>query len=112
MTNQSQIGKLATTQKTKNQWAIIERKKYNIATMIDLGLDDPNYRTGVSLEGVYLMPRSKRVIVETYSIWENTRTHGCVGTDYHIADGFEIAQLAESFNNQRLYELIPEAMDC
>ncbi|KKL87969.1 hypothetical protein LCGC14_1929370 [marine sediment metagenome] len=99
----------------KNQWIILEddsgeRKRYNLASMTKLGLSvrEGAWATGVSLEEVYLMPRSKRVILETYSIWEDQRTHGCVGIRYHIAGIDTIAQLADRTGNDQLMELVPE----
>jgi hypothetical protein len=52
--------------------------------------------TGVYREAIYIGPRSKRVVVETDSRWDNG--HGVsVGTRYHEADPNEIAQLAAAY---------------
>ena len=93
------------------QWVIIDDKRYNLASMKSLGLTDSNWGTGIKLEGIYLMPRSKRVIIHTYSIWENPRTHGVYGDRYHLADDTEIARLAEIFSSPKLMELVPIAED-
>lgn len=39
---------------------------------------------GVSLEGAWYGPRSKRLIVETYSIWQRGNSGECVGTEYAV----------------------------
>lgn len=77
----------------------------------NLELYDPNWGTGIQLEAVYLMPRAKRVIVQTYSIWENPRTHGHYGRSYQIADVHTIARLARQFGNPELMELLPVMAD-
>jgi|GEM_PF-3018042 len=52
--------------------------------------------TGVTLNGIYVGIRSKRVVVETYSIW--TKMDGSVeGTRYHEADGEEIIRLCTEY---------------
>jgi len=92
----------------KNQWIIINGKRYNLGAMTDLDIGDPDWGTGIKLKGVYLMPKSKKVIVHTYSIWENPRTHGCYGDRYHIASQEEVANLADIFGDERLLELVPQ----
>lgn len=103
---------------SKNQWIILEdengeRKRYNLASMTPLNISvrEGAWATGVSLEQVYLMPRSKRIILETYSIWEDRRTHGVVGRQYRIADTDTIARLAERTGDERLLELVPIGED-
>ncbi len=102
----------------KNQWIILEdengeRKRYNLASMTKLGITvrEGAWATGVSLEEVYLMPRSKKVILETYSIWEDRQTYGHIGTRYHVADGDTIARLADRAGDGRLLELVPVGED-
>jgi hypothetical protein len=102
----------------KNQWIILEdengeKKRYNLASMTRLGISirEDAWATGVSLEEVYLMPRSKKVILETYSIWEDRNTHGCVGTRYHVADPDTIARLADRSGDERLLNLVPVGQD-
>ncbi len=99
----------------KNRWIILEdedgtRRRYNLASMtkLDINIREGAYATGVSLEKVYLQPRSKRVILETHSIWENRQTHGCEGTHYHLANADSIARLAERTGNAQLMELVPK----
>ena len=103
---------------SKNRWIILEdadgtRRRYNLASMTKLGIHirEGAYATGVSLEEVYLQPRSRRVVMETYSIWENQRTHCCEGTHYHLADAETIAQLAERTGNEQLLALVPEGVE-
>ena len=95
---------------TKNNWVIIDGKRYNLASMTDLELSDSKWATGVSLEAVYLMPKSKKVIMHTYSFWENRQTHGVQGDHYKIADEWEILQLADIFGDERLMELAPNVI--
>ena len=95
----------------KNQWVAIDGKRYNIASMMDIGLSDRNWGTGISLKHTYLMPRSRRVILHTYSIWENPRTHCCYGDSYSVADDMVIARLADKFGNDHLMNLLPEVTD-
>lgn len=92
----------------KNNWVVIEGRRYNLASMVELWRGHDEYGTGIYLQGVFLMPRKKQVIVETYSIWENPRTHGCYGTSYRIADDIEVAKLAEELRDIRLMALVPE----
>jgi len=42
-----------------------------------------------------MQPRIKRIIIETYSIWENPQTHSCVGTVYSVADDMDIARIGK-----------------
>jgi len=100
---------------TKNRWIILEdasgnRKRYNLASMTPLNISvrEGAWATGVSLEQVYLMPLSRRIILETHSIWADRHTHGCIGTRYHIADPDTIARLADRTSDARLLALVPE----
>lgn len=103
----------------KNNWIILtdeqtgEKKRYNLASMaaLNISVRRDAWATGVSLEQVYLMPRSKKIILETYSIWEDRATHGVVGTRYHIANADTIARLYEYSGDDRLLDLIPEGTD-
>jgi len=52
--------------------------------------------TGLTLIGIYVGIRSKRVVVETYSIFTD-RNGACVGTRYHEADSAERIRLADSY---------------
>jgi len=98
----------------KNDWIILtdptgERKRYNLASMTPLNISvrEGSWATGVSLEQVYLMPRSRRVILETHSIW-NRGDGAITGTRYHIAEPDTIAALYERTRDERLLPLIPE----
>ena len=86
-----------------------EPRRYDLRGAIDLGLSThmDGYGTGLRLDGVYLMPKSRRVLVQTYSVWENRQTHGCVGEEWHVADLEEIAHLAGRFDCEQLRQLIP-----
>lgn len=94
----------------KNRWIVIDGARYNLGSMKRLGISDKNWGTGVSLEEVYLMPRAKKVIVETYSTWENPKTHNCYGRNYEIAGPNLIATLAADTGNSDLMSLVPEAI--
>ena len=91
----------------KNQWITLEGRRYNIASMILINNISHTIGTGLKRVAVYLMPKSKRVLVETYSQWENRQTHACTGTQYHIADADEIAHLYDDTQDDRLLNLIP-----
>jgi hypothetical protein len=54
--------------------------------------------TGMFREAVYIGTKSKRVVVQTYSQWEDRHTHGCIGTEYHEADEDEKATLAGEYD--------------
>ncbi|MDD5338173.1 MAG: hypothetical protein PHG35_02010 [Dehalococcoidales bacterium] len=100
--------------KIGNKWITLTdadgtTRRYNLASMISLNISvrEGAWATGVSLKNAYLMPKSKRVILETYSIWENRATHGCIGTQYHIASPETIARLYQETSDERLVALIP-----
>jgi hypothetical protein len=97
--------------KMVNNWKTIEGKRYNIASMTVIWAGHKEIGTGFYRNGIYLMPRSKKVIVNTYSIWENPRTHGCYGDNFYIADDEQVANLANETNDSRLLALVPEAAD-
>jgi hypothetical protein len=91
--------------------AIINGRRYNLDKCCKVDGASGPYGTGITLEGVYVTPNSKEVIVHTYSIWQRRGTTGeCVGDVYHIADEWETAGLASRFGGE-LVELVPEA-DC
>lgn len=87
---------------------VVEGLRYDTEKLIDLELDEEEISTGVTRQNVWMTPKSKRVIVETYSIWENPRTHGVQGTNYHFADAEEIASLTHKTGNEHLMALLPE----
>jgi hypothetical protein len=80
-------------------------KRYDTGRMVEISDDEVTTGTGTKRTGVYMTPRSKRVFVRTYSIWN--RGDGCVvGERWHEADEYEIAALAESY--EELMELVPD----
>ena len=92
-----------------------ETRRYDISSAIDLGIGDREacrveYGTGVWLRRVLLMPRSKRVLVRTFSQWvqrDGTQT----GHRWHVADAEEIAHLARKFQREELKEILPVVRD-
>jgi hypothetical protein len=94
----------------KQKWVIIEGKRYNLANMEDLGICDKRWGTGLSLEAVYMMRRSKAVIIHTYSLWQDGNHSYCVGDQYRVASEGDISRLAEIFGG-KLVELVPVAVD-
>ena len=54
--------------------------------------------TGCWLRAIYVGPKSKRVIVETFSQWVRSPNDGRqIGTRFHEADADEIAKLAAEY---------------
>ena len=99
----------------KNEWVILEdengeAKRYNLASMQGLTISLPQdaWGTGVSLEDVFYMPRKRRIIIHTFSVWENPRTHGCYGDGYYLADKDTIARLARLTGNEIVMSLVEE----
>lgn len=89
-----------------------ETRRMNLSGAIDLDMSQVDWGQGIDLLGVYLMPRSKRVVVHTYSRWEDRRHPGRVrGESYHEADNDQIARLAKEFREERLANLLPEFVD-
>ena len=84
----------------------IEGKRYDSDKMTDLDVSTRE-RNGVNIEGVYMTPNSKRVFVNTYSIWD--RGDGrIVGDRWHEASQSEIAALAQEHDCDELYDLLPD----
>lgn len=52
--------------------------------------------TGVTLEAIYIGPRTGRVVAETYSCWDDG-DGGVHGTSYRLADRDYRAQLANDY---------------
>jgi hypothetical protein len=100
----------------KNRWITITdddgtTRRYNLASMEALGISarQDSWGTGVALEEVYLMPRSKRLILQTYSVWaERPGSPYNEGRRYHVADPETVAELYRRFGDERLLPLIPE----
>jgi hypothetical protein len=66
-----------------------------------------NIGTGMFRHAVYVGARSKRVVVETYSQWEDRGNPGCgIGTEYEIVtDEDHLARLAGE------YEEVADALE-
>ncbi len=99
----------------ENNWVTLTdgsgvRRRYNLASMTDLGIRIPegDWGQGISLRGAYLMPRSKRVILHTFSIWENPATHERQGDGYMIAAPEALSRLYQATGDERLLPLIPD----
>ena len=92
-----------------------ETKRFNISGAVDLDISQNNWNTGIDLCGVYLQPRAQRVIVHTWSRWEDRRNPGRPGRVYgdcwKIAYNGMIARLAREFDCDELYRLLPEFCD-
>lgn len=87
---------------------IVDGRQYDTDKMTDLGISTRENH-GVSIEGVYMTPKSKRVFVHTHSIWASGRNDGTVvGNQWHEADTFEIARLADEHDCEALLEMVPE----
>ena len=100
----------------KGKWIVIEsengdKKRVNLSSLTVIWEGNKETGTGTFRNAVYLMPKAKRVIVETYSQWENPMTHVCYGTSYHFADDREIADLADDLQDGRLLNLVPVMED-
>ena len=84
----------------------IDGRRYDTAKMIDLGIET-NESHGVKIEGVFLTPRTRRVFVEIYSIWDSG-DGSIVGLHLHEAGPEEIGQLAQEHSVSDLYALLPD----
>jgi hypothetical protein len=89
---------------------IVEGYRYDLGKLYEVPNASTREHSGVKRVSAWIT-KSNRVIVETYSIWENRQTHGVEGTHYHIADEDEIARLADELGDERLLELVPMAPD-
>lgn len=88
-----------------------ESKRLNLSGAIDLG-HSAIRDGGVDLVGIYLMPRSQRVIVNLYSRWQDRNRPGRVtGESWQEVDDDEIARYAREFDDDRLARLLPELRD-
>jgi len=54
--------------------------------------------TGVWYTGLYCGPRTGRMILRAYSIWENPRTHGVTGEYYEEVDLSTFLALCDQLN--------------
>jgi len=84
-------------------------KRYDTKKMVDLGISTREQH-GIAICGVFMTPCSKRVFVETYSIWD-CGDGSVVGARLHQADREEIGHLAQEHDCQELYDLLPENSD-
>ena len=85
----------------------IDGKRYDTDKMDTIWEGRQESGTGVHIEGIYMTPRSKRVFVKTYSIWD--RGDGAVvGYRVHEAHSEEIGHLADKFDLDELFELLPD----
>lgn len=103
---------------TRNHWITLAdpdgaTRRYNLASMTRLGISlrESSWATGVSLEDCYLMPRSKRIILHTYSIWQRGNSGEVTGDQYRVAETDTIAMLYDRTRDERLLPLIPEGRD-
>ena len=85
----------------------LEGKRYDTGRMAEIWTGREEISTGVTRTGVWMTPRSKRIFVETHSIWD-TGDGSIVGTRYHEAPIDEIAHLAEALDCSDLYDLVPD----
>ena len=75
-------------------------RRYDSDKMTDLDISTRE-RNGVNIEGVYMTPNSRRVFVNTYSIWD--RGDGqIVGDRWHEAYQSEIAEFAQQHDCDEL----------
>ena len=88
-----------------------QTRRVNLAGAVDLGLQQ-QAEHGERLQGVYLMPRSQRVIIHVYNPAESRRNPGRrVGNVYIEAANGQIADLVRMFGGDRLADLLPEFVD-
>ncbi len=94
----------------KKKYAIIDGKRYKLPE--GLGISEREYGVGVELEEVFILPKLKHVITQTFSIWD--RGDGaCQGRGWRLHDPnteegqWVIARLARHFNSKSLTDLLP-----
>ena len=89
------------------QRIVCNGRRYDVAKLIDLGLST-HWEGGTRIVGVYMTPRTKRVLIHTDSIWERSSGSGCVvGRQWHEADADEVAVLAARHSVDELLDLVP-----
>ncbi len=86
---------------------VIEGRRYDLDKCTDLD-QSAREEHGVSRIGVWVTPKSKRVIVGTHSIWERGHTGRIMGDSYHFAEDYEIADLARETGDATLLGMLPE----
>jgi hypothetical protein len=67
--------------------------------------------TGITRLVWYVTPRSRRVIRESYSIWQRGQTPYCIGEVYTLLDADAIARDAARYGIEALAELVPLSRD-
>lgn len=60
-------------------------------------IDDKQFATGMTLESVFVGPRSGRVVIQTYSVWDDG-TGRCRGRAWRELDAREIRWVAARYN--------------
>ena len=84
----------------------IDGRRYQLEGHALVAVKARETSTGHWIDAIYLLPRSRVVIVETRSQWDDG--HGrSIGTQYHIADQTEIGDMAERFDLDELRALLP-----
>ena len=84
----------------------IDGRRYDTDKMTSLGIST-NEQGGVKITDVFITKRTKRVFVERYSIWD--RGEGAVvGATLEEADREDIGWLADRFNCDELFALLPD----
>ena len=71
----------------------VDGKRYDLASMLALDIQRSEI-CGVRVEEVYFGPRSHRVIVHTYSIWESGRNDGTV-----VGDCYDVIEPGDTLDN-------------
>ena len=85
-------------------------RRLNLSHAIDLHYHSAS-RHGVTIEAVYLMPRSKRVIIKAHFVWDDGRGNQ-EGVRYHEASPDEVAHMVEDGLDMRAAEaVVPELVD-
>lgn len=72
-----------------------EKRRLNLPNPIWTGYD--NYSLGVALVAIHVGKRSHRVVINTYSIWENPRTYCVEGEEYFEIDDGGITELSAKY---------------
>ena len=94
----------------------INGTRYDLSTMIDLGIETRE-NGGVKTKAVFFGPKSHRLIIKHYSIWESSRHDGtCVGTTYMVSepgdnDWADRMQWAYDYCESQHEDMLQAAMD-
>ena len=79
----------------------IDGRRWDSDKMICVSKDHVEETTGIGRDGVYLTPRSKRVFVDGYSLWQ-----GDNGGHWYEASPNQISRLANNY--PELLDLVQE----